>query len=471
MKIRTRNLILLLPIFIFMAGVWALVTYENIREEYDWGMNQAARTAAISFAEFSSQIYRTRPAPFYNSKRFLDSMQRLKQQKFIKYADIYSLENKHLYHLNVEGFQTEDEPEEPVSDEITANKTAESLLPVISKNKTDVNQKDVLMTSEYMIVNGEHELASMTTITDTRGRAVFYAAITLSADDMYKDLKAIIIKIIITSFATLLFGVIVILLISRYFVSSIHSLNRAASEAAAGNYENKIETSGIKELNDLGNTFNTMTSVLSDTLEKTQRDVLENEQFRSLSEVTRSINETINSDLTYSNDIAEIEMFAIGKKQAGLFIASYVTDNGLIAAAGVIKSDNPMIASTKASSFKTSLEQVFISKGFDPEDIKNLFFMYKPAGLVVLTMINGRIDYYEIKKENENIKIVEKSQTQEAQLITVSDNMQQPGQRAQVIEFLFKVNENKPLKEVKQLLVSNQLEKSALQVILYKIKI
>lgn len=102
--------------------------------------------------------------------------------------------------------------------------------------------------------------------------------------------------------ATVLVGLLCSLLISVILTRSIRILNDAVTLAGAGQFDSGTDTGRgiIHEFRDLWNTFETMMSVLRGVIAKTKRDLLGVEMFRSEQDLVAVLNEPMATGLERS---------------------------------------------------------------------------------------------------------------------------------------------------------------------------
>lgn len=89
------------------------------------------------------------------------------------------------------------------------------------------------------------------------------------------------LKAVVISGGIILCGVLAALFTSRVVTGGIHQLTGAARAAVAGDYGRRLELHTIQEMADLGHTFDTMTSVLQEIVSRTRRELIDGEQFRT----------------------------------------------------------------------------------------------------------------------------------------------------------------------------------------------
>lgn len=125
---------------------------------------------------------------------------------------------------------------------------------------------------------------------------VAYLVVEISANAVAGFFQRIKQEIGILVIVTVAIGLLLALLLSRMISRRIIRLSHAAQRVEDGHYDERYVTTGIQEISDLGNTFNTMSSVLSEVLNKSRRAVIEAEQFRTEDDLARAFSETFMAD-------------------------------------------------------------------------------------------------------------------------------------------------------------------------------
>jgi HAMP domain-containing protein len=110
----------------------------------------------------------------------------------------------------------------------------------------------------------DEHLRAYAPVFDSEQNCVAIVEVVIPANIYSATLDRIFIQSLWSSAALLLVGTLLALVISRIINSKISKLMAAAKSLTAGDYKNVSEAGAIREINDLGNTFNTMNSILND---------------------------------------------------------------------------------------------------------------------------------------------------------------------------------------------------------------
>ncbi|MBI2568293.1 MAG: HAMP domain-containing protein [Candidatus Schekmanbacteria bacterium] len=103
----------------------------------------------------------------------------------------------------------------------------------------------------------------------------------LTRDDDLSHARAFRNKLVFLVAWAILSSLIVGTYLARVLRRPIRAMIASAARVADGDYEQHESGGRIRELDDLASTFNTMTSLLGDLIEKSRRTLAEEEQFRS----------------------------------------------------------------------------------------------------------------------------------------------------------------------------------------------
>ncbi len=125
-------------------------------------------------------------------------------------------------------------------------------------------------------------------VTDAAGNMVAVIAVSESDSSLRDAIAALQRRLAILMLALILVGVGAAELITRIARRELAQLTRAAHEAAQGRYVQDLPEGRIRELNDLGGTLLTMTSLLADESHQTRRRFFRSEPLPDDSELAVS---------------------------------------------------------------------------------------------------------------------------------------------------------------------------------------
>lgn len=305
------------------SGLW---DFFNRTEESLKGMQEEAKSLSNSIAELVPRNLVSLISTNSNdlTEQYINKVKKLWQFGQIKELIISDLTMKPLYSYseNAEGAFTWE-------------------LSTDDKNK--LKERKVLATEIVKTKNGP-ALSSIAGLVDDYGNISGYIQVDIDAT-VYKTLvNNILLKNLFLVLLSLVIGFIVSSLISRTISKRLHQLTESAIKVAKGNYSTKVDAGTIQEVEDLSNTFNTMSSVLGDVLEKAQRTLIESEIFRENQILNKTFKENIEVNAfakttpgiilnlyspAGSTDSLTLT-FQLGENQYGVFLKLEDNDNSML---------------------------------------------------------------------------------------------------------------------------------------------
>lgn len=243
MSLRLRYYLAILPLFAGLALINSLLIYYIERNEIRWGLQERAQGAAASIAGFWDAI-----APQADS----DASAALQR---------YS---KRLGGLSVSWFERDGAAwrERPLHRE---DAVAPPLAPVAELSAGQL---------DWAFVESPDEPADLSMgyapVTDAGGATRGVIAVTERDTSLREGIAALERRLGVLTLALILVGVGAAEAISRIARRELGVLTHAAEDASHGNYAQDLPEGRIRELNDLGGTLLTMTSLLADESQQTR---------------------------------------------------------------------------------------------------------------------------------------------------------------------------------------------------------
>ena len=265
MTVRTQTVLGITPIFTVLGAAIGLVLYSTEKAEILWGLEEEVSSFAVSLAEFLSE---GRPDPGVDNLNTLRDNNRI--QSLFDYGQ---LEWVRRHRLTEEGIQPDapqgneyfSPPESPKFSELSSDKNGDITL-VEPLRFTDPDETP--FARAFSSVRGED------------GTVTGYIEAVVSACRLDVRSRELLWRIGFLTLGLTIIGYLLSVLLSRFLTRRLGYLEEAARIVAGGSYDHQIEPHTIKELNDLGGTFNTMSSIIRDTLAKARSQLVESEQFR-----------------------------------------------------------------------------------------------------------------------------------------------------------------------------------------------
>jgi HAMP domain-containing protein len=389
MKIRTQNLLTIVPLFLFLATVSCILLYNAERRELLWGLQEEASslvTAAAEFIdanEFQNFVTQGTRSPYYAQLRVpLDRILKYDQAKRIfaltpdgsKVAfDLHAPYNATATEAsdelgnNIAEFR--DKEPAPLPNPLTAYPQLEKTL---QKGTDFVSQ--IESAAQKPLPKPAH-LTAFAPIRDRSGRVAGILGVETDATSFTLALSQVANRIVYIVGIVFLLGVLAALYISRLVTREVRDLQEAAMEVKEGNLERQIQSGSIQEVADLGNTFNTMSDVLKDTLLKTRRSLAEGEQFRTDDDLAQAYIELFWLPLQMTLGNVRVVAQQIGKLPVGNFYGAFEARGQNYALVGQVKEtealDTAITASAAFSLIRQELQKREPESVF--ETVKTLF--------------------------------------------------------------------------------------------------
>ena len=281
MRIRTQNLLAIVPLFLALAIAAGAMAYTTARSEMVWGLREEAASLSIAIAEFVGGEELSAAAAAGDPAARLESLS-LPFERILNHGQA-----KHVFALSTEGepiWSTAlDDPSRaafvPPADQLAPS--AEALAQLAAGDSAVVGEITTL-------ASGESVLVSFAPITRADGAVAGILGVAIDAARLPAMSRALLVDVAQLTLLALVIGALAALFISALLTHKVRALSRAALEVADGEYDRYIDIGTIQEMSDLSNTFNTMSSVLKDLIEKTRRTLIEGEQFRTPLDLART---------------------------------------------------------------------------------------------------------------------------------------------------------------------------------------
>jgi HAMP domain-containing protein len=275
MKIQTQNAITILPIFLVLAIISSGLLFVTERQEIYWGLNEEASSLAVSIAEFLNG------KELDDIRTQEDSIQSIINWKQAKRIKIFSIKSEKLSLFAAYGDESYDYQTE------TSDNTNQLTFQYFTFDKYAINKiltKGLIVSDLLELPSSYCCICAYVPLYSSSKQICGILEVTIDAQEIKTRTRELLISSIKITIGILLFGFLIVFIISRQITNSIVLLNKAASIISSGNYEYEITEKGtlnIQEVNDLSNTFNTMSSVLREFSSQSKQELIEAEQFRT----------------------------------------------------------------------------------------------------------------------------------------------------------------------------------------------
>ena len=397
MKIRTQNLLAIVPIFLGIAIISSFLNYTEQLAEIKWGVHEEIKALATTTAGFIDEdVCRKLLNGELDPKRSdislilqrivkLDSQKKIMTQKqhdnwvnriwISIWKQLQSLSGnqqqeystwaklQHFFIVAPDGGRQIIYKPDKEYWKISVSKPIEEIKNIIERIE-QVDDKVYLSAPEP----GSAIMKAYAPIVGRSGTLAGILGVEISTENIRTQKGMVLLKISIISLITILFGALITLFISGIITRKIRELSEAAGVVAEGHYDRRVNIETIQEVIDLGNTFNTMSSVLEEVLSRTKRELIERRQFRTQADLAKTYNETFFEPQERTFGDIEIAARLISKRPTGDFFGVFQVDSGSIyAVLGRVRAEEELDSVTFASAAFSLIRQE-LSK-IEPEQV------------------------------------------------------------------------------------------------------
>jgi HAMP domain-containing protein len=371
MNIRTQSVLAILPIFIGVAVINGFLTYTSEQQENRWALESESTALTVAIAEFmDGDRYASLldaaddpddEAAYLNQLQ--DTFNTLLRHGQAKYVLTRSLDGQQLLHHFSVGYPLD--AHHPLPPDAIAQLREQDLWigPI-----TWLNDDISTLESCGMIRSSETPVAILCT--------------GVSASPFLAQVAAGQRKIMSSSIVVLAVGLILSISIATVMTRKIRQLTAAAEVVAAGQYGQTFEVGMIQEMQDLSNTFNTMSSVMGETLQRAKRSLVENERFRTEQTLATTYQNTLPSSIRLQCHGIDIAGDRLGDNRPPLLLDTCHTLQGTYILFGSLYPDYPSHLDTLVdlSAMATLLKQLLAACPC-PEAIAQVASLFPLQGL------------------------------------------------------------------------------------------
>ena len=325
MSIRLRHHLSILPLFLGLVLLNGALVYFLDRGEIRWGLQQRGQSTAAVLAGFLDSL-----------RQLPEAEQQRRLQAFDERLDGVGAQ---LLTRSASGWQAEwliahpGDPIEPPGPEqlarLTDGKPASRVIESAVRWKEKAGQRAA-----------DRVLGYATLSSDDRGPLSVLATVQ-NDRQLQQATSALIERLAWLAAGLMLVGVVVAELLTRYSKRELHGLNKAAAGLADGQYLSTWPMGRIRELNDLGSTLLTMTSLLSDGSHQTRRRFFEAELLPGDGQLANCLREASEPDWLVASLSARCAWRRIGRPLAEDFLASRDSTDGQVLVIGRCRPPTP----------------------------------------------------------------------------------------------------------------------------------
>ncbi len=273
MRIRLQILLGVAPVFLVLGLVVGALNYTTGLEETRLALREEVYTLTVSLSEFlsSERVRLVLSDPTAARGLLQEPLMRLMQDNPIRHIALRPLDRR--------------------QSSAEFGEVLESRPDLLGSRAGLEAQGDILF-SLVIEPGGQHIVRALAPLHDS-GSPFGLLILDIDATRAVEAERTILMHSLAFLFGILGCGILVSVIAGRLVTGAASQLNQATEVVASGSYDWRVQPSRLREFNDLGNTFNTMTSLLEEILSKTKRAVIEGEQFRRPEDLADCFSESL----------------------------------------------------------------------------------------------------------------------------------------------------------------------------------
>lgn len=380
MKIKYNNFLIITPIFFAIAFVISMLNYSNEKNEIMWGVKEEASSIGIA------------------STIFIENM--------IKTEELTSLRDRLLMHFNRIKRYNQAKRFYITNDKKVLIDSDENNLKAKIIKPNEFRDKDFILSEIYN--RDEINLIDIYLPIKKDGKVKAILTVEIDVSDVSKELSESINEMVITIILITLIGIFVSILLSNIVIKKIASLSRVANSIAMGNYSENINVGTIREFSDLGDTLNTMKSIMQEILFKTKNSIIEEEQFRSEDDLLKTYGKVFLTSKIEKSENVEFSIDKIGEVEVGNFFNIISNSENIFCFFGRVESKEDSLSSAiHVSSLNEYLSKRFIyddinylNKAIDIFKIKELTLIHVNREIKLYTYSDNKLSVKRVDFEN-----------------------------------------------------------------------
>jgi len=280
MKIRTQNILATFPLFAGLAALIGALMYYVQYRELVWGLEEESTSIAVALAEF---IEKERIPGLLAGEPAEQQQWTSEALRVLRWGRARAIAV-----LDVDGRTVQDVRPDPSENGIPVHEWT-----VPPSVETALRAGGYAPSPMMTGVLGERFMQGFAPLLAEDGEWAGSIAVEITADHVPAHLALVLREGKWVLAVSVLLGLFLAVGISNLLSQRIHALTLAAQKLERSSVVEQPAPGRVQEINDLGNTFSTMGSVLNDVVAKTRRSVVEAEQFRTDSDLARAFAESL----------------------------------------------------------------------------------------------------------------------------------------------------------------------------------
>jgi HAMP domain-containing protein len=381
LRIGTQNILSIVPLFILLAVILGGLLYVVERHERLWGQEQQASGYAIAIAEFAAERA-SQPGEAANYSPDTDPNLKRALDRILGNGRV-----KNVFELS---------PDSETIKWSYPKGSITSVPPDLPSDLTTTMESDGSWISDLMPTGPRTALMrACSSMLAPNKKLIGTIGVTTDASAYLRDSQQTFTWVAIAAIAVIFVGLLITMLVSGLISREVNRLSETAALISGGNLDVQAPAGHIQEIDDLGNTFNTMSEVLKDVVSRTKRSLNEGEQFRTHAETAGAYADIFRPPLAV--DIGGLRVAALAHgRDFGTFWTAFETDGGCCLALGHVTAEDEM-STVIAASAATRFLNHKLTKSNARQAIEEIVDLFHPDFFECLCFGGGSVDHWTVE--------------------------------------------------------------------------
>lgn len=337
MTILRQNIITIVPLFLVLGILYAIVSHSLQVKEFNWVLEQESAAVGSTIHDFIQHDFVTYFTVNENGQLDVTNQTVRVFDRLITQPDVYA-----IIVSDFNGNRLYERSEHP------ANHT---VLDLLNFDLQKVRNQELSYSSELFSYSEPPILVVDTWVGPDNASEQGTIIRVIKSGSHYADIRSGMLRWLkIEIGAALVTGLILSLLLTLIIRRRITALHRQSEEYIKGNSLDSLAESPISEFNDLGSTLMIMMNVLHKNVDWYRKNIIKNEQVRSAKEIAANFKARTRNRYSETFQNRQIICDSIGNGSAGHFHA-------------VVRRDNSRVIYTGSVQFEDQVEAALVSDG------------------------------------------------------------------------------------------------------------
>ena len=384
MTILRQNILTIVPLFIVLGLLYALVSYLLQMKEYNWAMNEEAAGVGHTVNEFVShnfdEYFNTNENDVTISQDLEIVLNRILEQDLTRSIYLFDEQNDTLFSAKSNKY-----PESQIADSIS--------------NEIDFETPENFEYRYALINSNANAILRIESLIHNPSDSSIVYVFQFDRDaGRYVDLKDHIHQwIIIEIILFFIIGLVVSLILSVIIKNRIQKLYRQSVEYISGNLNVNLDKGPITEFNDLGSTLDILVNVFNKNIDWYRKSIIQKEQLRTTAHLAANFKDRTRSPIHKKIGSMNILADYVGSESYNYILSERETDTNYSIFTGYVTGDDPIENSLMTDSIallykrsKSTADQFLV-------EINRQFQKYSLHCIILLIDKNSEIHQFELK--------------------------------------------------------------------------